>query len=256
MFCPEGYVTFCEVDDELYHTADSIFKSLNTLPDTEQEEFCYTVAFSRWAFTKFLVAESDNVRVANSQGVVLKVGRFLLDGIDLLHSDFDISSKEKRCLWDRGPFGGFEEPVFYEIEMNGFTVKPCTDSDIIRAYWGTEPNKKLDEISGWSVCWKPKSFNNWRDELQAILTEPSERKAMPVEPMRPRGKPKLGGGVVEIALQREFQRRLDVGKLALDQRESIYAAAEWVQHIFGHDLPRETARRYLSSILPQNPAQK
>jgi hypothetical protein len=130
------------------------------------------------------------------------------------------------------------------------------DGNIHLREWEVE-KKAIGHFVGWSVCWKPKFSDNWREELRAILTEPSERKAMPVEPMRPRGRPKHGGGVVEIALQREFQRRRDAGDLALDQLESVYAAAaEWVQHIFGQDLPRETARRYLADILGQKPAQK
>lgn len=183
MFCPEGYVTFYAIACEFDRIADELFEKLTGEGDEEANDFCYTESIIRWAFSYFLSFEIEKIRVGNENGVVLKVGSLIFEGISRNAASFDIDTKDQRRKWNRGPFGGYDEPVFYHIECFTYTIAPCSDLNIIRAFCGPGSSQALQRFVGWSVFWRPSDYKNWRNEVRSIL------KFLPIDtnvPYRPR----------------------------------------------------------------------
>jgi hypothetical protein len=274
MFCPEGYVTLTEMiaktqtfayewwtergrdlqESELEQQRQEFQKEHGTLENMmplELDEDTPIMAYQYLALHRLAWFHANKFLMCSNQGMLMRIGSIIFDAERVSTSPFPEQLAAQERLID------FLSGSFFHIETNSGTIRPCTNQTQIDCYDLSLPIEIITPFSGWSICWKPKSFDNWPQELREMLAEGAGNHERAVT-MRPaRGRPKHGGGVVEIALQREFQRRRDAGDLALDQLESVYAAAaEWVQHIFGHDLPRETARRYLADILGQKTAQK
>lgn len=64
-----------------------------------------------------------------------------------------------------------------------------------------------------------------------------------------KGRRRIGDGVVEDALVREFERRSREGRLPDKSEAVLQEAIDWVNEIFGKDVSRSSVQRYLKGIL-------
>ncbi|WP_143412822.1 hypothetical protein [Haematobacter missouriensis] len=119
--------------------------------------------------------------------------------------------------------------------------------------WNRYP-RDLPRIQATLKAYEP--IEGWRVHVEGSL-EPSTYLSLPsleedaqiAPPPNKPGRPKKGGGLVELAISNEFSRRVQNGEITRrDKRESICAdAQQWARNILGQDIGRATAQRYLST---------
>lgn len=265
MFCPEGYVSMAEVTNAIFRRTQSLLGDWQTYDNYPEEivekedrerffkdwTWAVTLLFS-WHFCR----KADFVGVVTAQGQIVRASSALLlcaadgaidDNGDDYREDGQWVSISVGTVGSGKCFRGFPTKKISNEELH---LLPFLDSNEVQLKLRFGPFLFCPVVfkSEHFAEYLRKSSEAGESETEAIHAMDSIASSI----MRRRGRPKKGDGAVEIALQREFQRRRDASDLALDQLESVYAAAaEWVQHIFGHDLPRSSAQRWLAEILKE-----
>lgn len=71
---------------------------------------------------------------------------------------------------------------------------------------------------------------------------------------KPRGRPRKGDGMVEIAVRNEYKRLLEQGELSNKMEANLFHMANWANNILGVSVSRTSLQRWLKSV--EKPNQK
>jgi hypothetical protein len=207
MFCPEGYVTlhacqavFRDIARERWKNDRPEFLKLmkKTRYEVQQENEAYDEgatydyvpdwkrpaitkenweiasyfpAFRRWATTFLIVKHIDKIWACSPQGQTVQPSDdlFETDGAFrfsfLLYSEGFAELEEKQAR-----FTFLEEPYF--------TIK---SAEFFPSNVPEPKRRRFQPFAGWSICWKPKNFENWQQELHEIIADLPEERADDVE---------------------------------------------------------------------------
>jgi hypothetical protein len=209
----------------------------------------YFPAFRRWATTFLVVRHVEKIWACSPQGQIIRPSDDLFHTVGDFRISFSLNSE------------GFAEleknqARFSFLEETYFTIK---SAESLPSFVPESKRRRLQPFAGWSICWKPKSFDNWRQELREVIIDAADRYVLEekVNEQPKRGAPKKGGGQLERAVQQEFVQRKNDGLLEGRKLLAIYAEAdEWARKHHGQGVSSSTADRYLKPILKPVPSQK
>jgi hypothetical protein len=276
MFCPEGYVTFFDMNKAFEEFSLDLWELVGADRqaaewNTHREEFLssgadassyfdpspdthtFFDAYRRWASSRLTFGQRARFVIASPSGTILRLGSYAFEANRVYFGPFPLTMAEQKAL-----IGHLEDGCFHIVDYYGI-IRPCADAEMIGAYGLETEVVSLSAFDGWAVCWKPKEYLSWKAELRAMLEDNSQPTIqVPRLDIHVKlGPPKKGGGVVEKAVQREFFRRLDLRKLPNDQREAAIAEAiAWAAHIFDEEISRSTMQRYLVPVFAKQDAHK
>lgn len=207
MFCPEGYVTllacqriFRDIACERWEKERPEFRKImkttrydihrenevynegvtrDYVPDWKRpaitkekwEIASYFPAFRRWATTFLIVKHIDKIWACSLQGQIIRPSDDLFE----TDGDFRIS-----FLFFSDGFAELErkQARFIFLEEYDFTIKP------VESFPSNVPEpmrRRFQPFAGWSICWKPKNFDKWQQELHEIIADSPEGRAAYVE---------------------------------------------------------------------------
>jgi hypothetical protein len=271
MFCPDGYLTLFEIVGAFDVIASERQRELpprgfadksngkserSFYIDTGEIEETETKAYSDWLFSLFMIGQWNNLYACSPSGVALRLARDATAAYRVYDGPFPESVEEQKGLSEHLQYG------LEYINNQTFQIDPRKSSANYDEFDGDVIGNMLAPLIGWQVCWRTPKQEITNEELHQFclaVRNPAHtlQEVIVADVPRRRGRPKRGGGLIEVAVQREFFRRLAAGELVPNQTDSTNAAASaWVDLIFGEALPRSTAQRYLAPIYAKLEAQK
>lgn len=210
MFCPNGYVTihecqqvFRDIARERWEKERPEFRKIMKTtrheiqreteaydegvtcdyveewekPEITKENWeiaSYFPAFRRWATTFLVVRNVDDLWACSPQGQIIQPSHDLFHTVGDFRISFSLNSEG---------FADLEENQarFTFLEESDFTIKSV---ESLPSYVPKSKRRQLQPFAGWSICWKPKSFDNWQQELREIIADTADGRALDVEAMK------------------------------------------------------------------------
>jgi hypothetical protein len=272
MYCPEGYLTLFEVVGALDVIASERQRCIPPRErpehtdgrsergfyiDTGEREETEAKAYSEWLFSLFMIGQWNNLYACSPAGITLRLSREVTSASRVYDGPFPEDEAGQQGLIDHLKYG-----LNYVSNLT-FLIAPHKTSMNLDEFAEDIIGGILVPLLGWPVCWKPPKDDLTNEELHQIClaardTDHKLGATIGEEmPKRKRGGQKHGGGMVEIAIHRQFSKQSSLTKYAPDQKEATLAeATAWAQEIFGLDVPRSTMQRYLAPIFEKMAAHK
>jgi hypothetical protein len=194
MFCPEGYVTFYDIANEVSEIAWQWWEArgraiqekereegkeafiqeggkLSSYLDLGLDDETPAHAYQVWAIGRLAFRHRNRLRVSSPAGMIMRLGGYAFEGSKVFDGDFPQSLSEQNSMLTHLAEG------FFHIEDYFGTIRPCPDARTVELYGLEAELRHLAHFEGWAVCWKPDNFEKWQEELLALLHDEGQPEA-------------------------------------------------------------------------------